>query len=988
MTFLNCCAKIKLSLKDLKKELTMKKLSTLVFALLLALSLVFSLSSCSFLDGLMGGEDDGDGEFVGELSEKEWQAAFDFDNVTIKMSIKTDGALSEMYVKYFDGKEYMSGDGKNYVESENAGNFRLLFDFSEYQELFTNNNDGYVAERISLETSDGTIEPYDVRVTFNAKKRVSSVMFDVEVSEGQLVSYAFYFSDYGKTDLNSGSSGGSSSDSGFSEIEPSVSLPFSEGSWREMFDFGNVTIRLNSYSESGNYSVSLKCCDGKVFISENGTDYEESTSSDYLFDYFDFSEFFGNFSYINGEIVADELCLTIDGETVVADSICVSVGGDLRLNSVRYNATFAGERTEFIFDFSDRGETEAPEAVDNKMSRDEWNMLFYFDNVTVRHYDVYGGLESMKVEKFFCNGFYYTSENGYEEQDLTSATAFMYNFSNHYELFSIVNGKYYAGELTVSFGEDAFIYYDVSLYVEDGKITRMEFDYCIVGGSSVPTSCVVKFTDYGKTVSPEVGGSYIDISEKEWKELFLFEKTNFSAVLSVTNGTSERETEYYKVVDGMEYRSFDGDEYEESNIFLRNLPLYDFSEYYSFFEGSDGYYFAEKFPLYEGSYTYYKNVVVGVDKNGNLKTVDYDVTYFCGNGEINDVPEEDWNTSSLYLYNYGTTEAPVIDSGSEENAPITEDEWRAAFDFENVTVSGWAEFSGRNQSVVLRFADGRVFVGYDGEDPTDGGDPLNYIPTFDFSAYFSEFEYDSELDLYYADTFMVQGHDIIDMYITLDENGKLKSLSYYYDFMNAGYTDGMMYYEYYFADYGATVIDEGNGAQLRYWFSSSEDGHIVLDDPIHENFFGAEDSYYSYLTGANDMLWEPGMTYVMYFSAHNYSPLVLKFTPYIDVTYINKNYNECIKIDVVDGARYGDVVSWSGGEYICYGENVLELESNTLEPDTDYYFALVIRMDESAGYEFMDGYFSFDIGVEAYPVEAEEDSFGPSYDEIGPGYDE
>ena len=216
------------------------------------------------------------------------------------------------------------------------------------------------------------------------------------------------------------------------------------------------------------------------------------------------------------------------------------------------------------------------------------------------------------------------------------------------------------------------------------------------------------------------------------------------------------------------------------------------------------------------------------------------------------------------------------------------------------------------------------------------------------------------------------------MYITLNEDGKLASLSYYLDYQHAGYLDGMMYYEYTFFDYGETVLVEGEELEVRLWYLPGNYFKGSDFSDYGECFFGGEDSFYSFVYGYEP--WEPGKTRVMYFSIYNTSPLVLNFAPYFDLFKTESNLGECIQYQVISNAEYGDNVTVTDGKYVSYGENALELDAVTIDPYTEYFFALVIKMDVSAGNEYMNGEIYFNFDVRFSTVDKEEDSFGPDYD--------
>ena len=130
-----------------------------------------------------------------------------------------------------------------------------------------------------------------------------------------------------------------------------------------------------------------------------------------------------------------------------------------------------------------------------------------------------------------------------------------------------------------------------------------------------------------------------------------------------------------------------------------------------------------------------------------------------------------------------------------------------------------------------------------------------------------------------------------------------------------------------------------------------------------------------------DIIWEPGMTQVVYLSIVNNGSLALKYKVGLEVKNVTKNLNEVMSYDIIPDATFGTVTAWSGnGTNVDLGTNATEANNVELAPGAEHYFALAVHMDENAGNEYMNGTIEFDINVLAGQLTAEEDSFGKDYD--------
>ena len=407
------------------------------------------------------------------------------------------------------------------------------------------------------------------------------------------------------------------------------------------------------------------------------------------------------------------------------------------------------------------------------LSESEWRALFdnIGNNVTVTMLCVNGADPDEFDLMIFklVDGVEYLSHDGVEFVESSSFEYYVdfYDFSEYYSYISVDEGIYYADKFPMQ--NSNYTYYkDLVVVAEGGILDVVSYAityFCDNGNiENVPESdwkyISVAFSDYGTTEAPDLGGNggnegdnptppditvtdEMDLSEHEWRALFDGIGGNVTVSLYFTYGANSEAVEYrvFKLVDGVQYVSTNGSEFVEQNVFEFYAQYYDFSEYYSFFGGIDGIYYAEKFPMKDTDSNYYKDIVV-VDKDGALSYISFGLTYFCADGNVENIPESEWTYVTVMFSDYGTTEAPDLGGNEGSDGAVTEDEWRAAFDFTNVTVQGAASMGTQGQTVVLKFSGDKVYVGYDGEEPTDGGSPLIYTPTFDFSVYYNEFTFD------------------------------------------------------------------------------------------------------------------------------------------------------------------------------------------------------------------------------------------------------
>ena len=144
----------------------------------------------------------------------------------------------------------------------------------------------------------------------------------------------------------------------------------------------------------------------------------------------------------------------------------------------------------------------------------------------------------------------------------------------------------------------------------------------------------------------------------------------------------------------------------------------------------------------------------------------------------------------------------------------------------------------------------------------------------------------------------------------------------------------------------------------------------------------------------NTIIWEPGMTQVVYVSVKNAGTLNLKYKLDIAITGITEgtNYNlaDVMEYSIVSGTAadpYGYVTEWTEGNKFenAPGTNATDVVDVVLAPGAEDFYAIAIHMLESAGNEYMNKAIAFDINVLAGQAAVESDSFGTNYDKYA-GY--
>lgn len=120
----------------------------------------------------------------------------------------------------------------------------------------------------------------------------------------------------------------------------------------------------------------------------------------------------------------------------------------------------------------------------------------------------------------------------------------------------------------------------------------------------------------------------------------------------------------------------------------------------------------------------------------------------------------------------------------------------------------------------------------------------------------------------------------------------------------------------------------------------------------------------------SDIVWEPGYIKTLYFSIKNNTSTLLYYNVSIEVTQIVNSLNEVVTYILTPSAAVDSPISagsldWSTGKRFVSGNNILTFGSQTITimPGSEYFFALSLRMDETASNEYYGGDIDFKIDI-------------------------
>ncbi len=181
---------------------------------------------------------------------------------------------------------------------------------------------------------------------------------------------------------------------------------------------------------------------------------------------------------------------------------------------------------------------------------------------------------------------------------------------------------------------------------------------------------------------------------------------------------------------------------------------------------------------------------------------------------------------------------------------------------------------------------------------------------------------------------------------------------------------------------------------------------VMYDGSKYVSIGGDDGDIFSQAAGGNGINWEPGKTEIVYLGVKNNGSLALKYNILLDIIDGNPGLIGSLEYAIIDEATSADtyanweavkaasngqtgdlpsgkVVAAQGGvlDEIIKAEDPRNVEDKDREVD---YFALAVHMKEEATNEFENGTVTIDVNVIATQKDAEEDSFGPDYDEEAP----
>ena len=174
-----------------------KRLFSFLCVLLLSLTLVASLVSCSGGNG---------GESEKSVTEAEWRAAFNFENVSARAQMSADAVFTERTtaLKFYGGKCHSSNDGVNFEACGTVSDNSFMFNFSENFSQFEFKDGSYVlkeGERVDI--TEGRLEYTEVSVKLLDDGKIKSIEITalrIEAVATITIEYSFEFSNYGTTD--------------------------------------------------------------------------------------------------------------------------------------------------------------------------------------------------------------------------------------------------------------------------------------------------------------------------------------------------------------------------------------------------------------------------------------------------------------------------------------------------------------------------------------------------------------------------------------------------------------------------------------------------------------------------------------------------------------------------------------------------------------------------------------------------------------------
>ncbi len=140
---------------------------------------------------------------------------------------------------------------------------------------------------------------------------------------------------------------------------------------------------------------------------------------------------------------------------------------------------------------------------------------------------------------------------------------------------------------------------------------------------------------------------------------------------------------------------------------------------------------------------------------------------------------------------------------------------------------------------------------------------------------------------------------------------------------------------------------------------------------------------------AEETLWEPGKTQIVYLGVANKGSLDLKYNILLNV--IDGGLIGSLEYAIVDGATNETTLpaNWSALKDLAETGDIVAgttvaAPNGAIKAGTDAvdYFALAVHMKEEAGNQYQNKDITIDVTVAATQLASEEDTFGPTYDKM------
>ena len=182
------------------------------------------------------------------------------------------------------------------------------------------------------------------------------------------------------------------------------------------------------------------------------------------------------------------------------------------------------------------------------------------------------------------------------------------------------------------------------------------------------------------------------------------------------------------------------------------------------------------------------------------------------------------------------------------------------------------------------------------------------------------------------------------------------------------------------------------------WFtdSATSGGNVITAGNLDVKLLMHDGSDYADISDSegsifgSDIIWEPGMTHIVYLAVENAGNLALKYNILVDI--LDSGLIGALEYAIIDDATkadadilalasWDDIVAVSGVQTgLVEGSRTVAASNGALAADEYDYFALAVHMQEEAGNEYMAKSIVVDVAVVATQLAFESDSYGTEYD--------